>query len=85
MPDRLFLEKSTSFLDRVSTVRGSGWVNAWQSKLFGDIARSSFDPSATADGTDPIQVRFELLGQSLRDQSFHLNLWLITANARQSG
>jgi len=34
-------------------------------KIVRNIARSSFDPSATADGTDPIQVRFLILRQSL--------------------
>src|ERR1051325_10748532 len=28
--------------------------------------RSSLDPSATADGTDPIKARFGLLGQAVR-------------------
>ena len=47
----------TSRLEGVSTVRGSGWVADQYAKLpliLSPIAH----PSATADGTDLLQVRF---------------------------
>ena len=45
------------YLDRVSTARGSGWVNQSDSNQQ-QYRMLSFDPPATAGGTDPVQQRF---------------------------
>jgi len=58
-------------LDRVSTVRGSGWVQPnTQNHL--DNRMLIVDPSATADGTDPIQVqRLTFEAKPHRSQGFN--------------
>jgi hypothetical protein len=57
-------------LDRVSTVRGSGWgqtVEPQNPRLYRTL---NIDPPATAGGTDPVQVQvvtFEAKPTSIRD------------------
>ena len=45
-----------SCLDMVSTVRGSGWVRRRGARFVNVFLMLMVDPSATADGTDCIQV-----------------------------
>src|SRR6185312_15820872 len=54
---RLCLKSRKSSLERVSTVRGSGWVNHPYAVINSKYRNLIIDPSATADGTDPLQAR----------------------------
>jgi hypothetical protein len=42
-------------LDRVSTVRGSGWVKTFEPQNPREYRTLNIDPPATAGGTDPVQ------------------------------
>ena len=65
--NRIFL----SSLDTVSTVRGSGWVRSRDARFVNGFLILMVDPSATADGTDCVQVRIKVLHRQKRCQLVH--------------
>jgi hypothetical protein len=64
-------------LDRVSTVRGSGWVKTFEPQNPREYRTLNIDPPATAGGTDPVQVQvvtFEAKPSRLTSARFRLRL-----------
>jgi len=62
-----------SLLDRVSTGSGSDLVKLWHSRIVRKYRMLITDQVATAPCTDPVQVRFLFLRQSLVDRTEKLN------------
>jgi hypothetical protein len=69
-------------LDRVSTVRGSGWVKTFDPKIHSEYRTLDIDPPATAGGTDPVQVQVVTFEAKLFGGKFHRRASLLSSTSR---
>ena len=67
-------------LDTVSTARGSGWVNHQDQENINKSSASTSYPSATADGTDCVQVQNRTF--EARPRGTHAALSRLTAKSQ---